>query len=311
MSLYIVWMFLATFIAIVAVGLYYLIYARNINKKICDGKSARKRMIEIPRVIIIAVIAVLVSYSVILSIENMQLRNVANSQIQEERIKGNWFQQTYGSIGVVNQYDYNLVLTLYCFDEKIDFLDDKENLQFDNDTVKIKDIKYEVQYEEKELIVYSVYINVAIDEKGQHDVKELVYEKNGKAVSYPFGTISFVSVTGDVIGLYGECDTSITNGEWGISISGKNEDAFTINDCIFASQDKLTYTYEKDISFEPGNELLYFVKVDANTEDGDRLIMTPIFELSMAHKKYYYSPGVLMCDEKRLSYDEIKEYVSQ
>lgn len=141
----------------------------------------------------------------------------------------------------------------------------------------------------------------------------LTLKNDDKVVTYPLGNISFVSVTGDVGLLYGACDSLLKDNEWSFLISGKNEDAFIINDCIFASQDTFTYIYEKGVAYEPGSELEYSVKVRCNAEDGDLLIMNPIFELSMAQtqKKLYYTPGILISNYANLSYYEIREYVSK
>lgn len=59
---------LVTFIIGIAMFCYYLIYAHNINKKIQSGQVNHKKMIDIPKAMMIAIIILLLSYSVILSV---------------------------------------------------------------------------------------------------------------------------------------------------------------------------------------------------------------------------------------------------
>lgn len=61
-------MVLVTLIVVIAVFIYYLIYIQNINKKIQSGQVSNKKMVDIPKIIMIAIIVLLLLYSVILSV---------------------------------------------------------------------------------------------------------------------------------------------------------------------------------------------------------------------------------------------------
>lgn len=50
-----------------AVFVYYLIYASSINKKIQSGQAGNRKLVDIPKAILIAVIVLLLSYAIILS----------------------------------------------------------------------------------------------------------------------------------------------------------------------------------------------------------------------------------------------------
>jgi hypothetical protein len=67
MFIALVFMALVTLIVGIAVFCYYLIYANHINKKIQNGQVTNRKMIDIPKVIMIAVIVLLLSYTIIIS----------------------------------------------------------------------------------------------------------------------------------------------------------------------------------------------------------------------------------------------------
>lgn len=73
--------FLCTIIVLVAVVVYYIIYANRINKKIQSGDISIKKMIDIPKVIMISIIVLLLMYSIILSIDIEQCQRAHNSQL--------------------------------------------------------------------------------------------------------------------------------------------------------------------------------------------------------------------------------------
>ncbi|WP_167957980.1 hypothetical protein [Anaerosporobacter faecicola] len=60
---------MVTFIVAIAVFGYYLIYVNNINKKIQRGQVSNKKLIDMPKIIMIAIIVLLLFYSIILSVE--------------------------------------------------------------------------------------------------------------------------------------------------------------------------------------------------------------------------------------------------
>lgn len=70
---------LVTFIIGIAMFCYYLIYAHNINKKIQSGQVNHKKMIDIPKAMMIAIIILLLSYSVILSVGLKQSYDVTTT----------------------------------------------------------------------------------------------------------------------------------------------------------------------------------------------------------------------------------------
>ena len=52
-------------IVMIALAVYCVIYTKNINKKIQNGGSSRKKMMDIPKAVMISVIVILLLYSVI------------------------------------------------------------------------------------------------------------------------------------------------------------------------------------------------------------------------------------------------------
>lgn len=79
---------LITFIVIIAVFVYYLIYARSINRKICNGQIINRKMVDIPKVIMIAIIILLLLYSVALSVG---------------------LEQSYKNAAIVNRDDFSVI----------------------------------------------------------------------------------------------------------------------------------------------------------------------------------------------------------
>jgi len=58
---------LITSIVAIALLIYYFVYVKNINKAIQSGQKSRKKMVDIPKAIMITVIVLLLSYALILS----------------------------------------------------------------------------------------------------------------------------------------------------------------------------------------------------------------------------------------------------
>lgn len=79
---------LITVVVIIAVFVYYLIYARSINRKICNGQITNRKMVDIPKVIMIASIILLLLYSVALSVG---------------------LEQSYKNAAIVNRDDFSVI----------------------------------------------------------------------------------------------------------------------------------------------------------------------------------------------------------
>ena len=69
-------------LAVLAVGVYYVIYARNINKKIREGNLSGKKMLDIPHTMLTVLIVILVFYAVMISVDYKQYRNSVNNLTQ-------------------------------------------------------------------------------------------------------------------------------------------------------------------------------------------------------------------------------------
>lgn len=73
---------MATILVAVCVFIYYLIYARSVNRRIQSGQMTGRRMIDIPKILIIAVIVVLILYSVIITQGMKQSQRVMEENYQ-------------------------------------------------------------------------------------------------------------------------------------------------------------------------------------------------------------------------------------
>lgn len=82
MSILILWCIIIFALAILAVGVYYLIYSRNINKKICEGNSSQKKMLDVPHVLGIVLFIICVSYILIVSYDYKHYRINIENQMQ-------------------------------------------------------------------------------------------------------------------------------------------------------------------------------------------------------------------------------------
>lgn len=66
---------LITFIVVLVVFIYYLIYSKKINKKIQSGQVVDRKMMDIPKTIKIAMITLLLAYFTIVLVSVMQDKN--------------------------------------------------------------------------------------------------------------------------------------------------------------------------------------------------------------------------------------------
>lgn len=73
---------LFTVIVVVEVVVYYIIYANRINKKIQSGDANIRKMIDIPKVVMASIIALLLMYSIIVSIDIKHRQRTENSQLR-------------------------------------------------------------------------------------------------------------------------------------------------------------------------------------------------------------------------------------
>lgn len=225
-------------------------------------------------------------------------------------IEGCFFKKMYGSIGITDDDNYAMAMVLYNFNSDVSFLDDKENIAFDNSNVKIEDISYKVQNVDGDLTVYDVTVNIEMKMVGQHDVTSLVYNGEEKEV-FPIGEIHFFYQDNAIDFLQHGCNTNIINGEALFSFSAENTRGFTITNVIVADDERSKYTFEKDVHFTPGEELIYIINVNSSVSDHDLLVLQPIFEIQYdgSKEKQYFSPYMLEFKGNNMTYDEIKEYV--
>ena len=82
MRLLVLWCVIIFVLAILAVGVYYVIYSRNINDKICEGNSSRKKMLDVPHALGIVLCITFVSYTFLISYDYKQYRNNIEHQVK-------------------------------------------------------------------------------------------------------------------------------------------------------------------------------------------------------------------------------------
>lgn len=225
-------------------------------------------------------------------------------------IEGCFIRKMYGSIGIANEDNYAMTMVLFCFNSDVSFLDDKENIVFDNPNVEIADLSYEVQNVDGDLTVYDVLVTIKMEQVGQHDVTSLVYNGEEKDV-FPIGEIHFFYQDNASDFLLHGCNTKIDNGEAVFQFSAENTRGFTITDVIVADDTWSKYTFEKNVYFTPGQELTYLINVDSSVSAHDLLVMQPIFEIQYdgSAEKQYFSPYMIVFSGNDMTYDDIKEYV--
>ncbi|MBR5713006.1 MAG: hypothetical protein IKX54_05360 [Lachnospiraceae bacterium] len=93
-----------------------------------------------------------------------------------DRLETVCIQKMYGSIGIARDGQYSFRLTLFAFNEDVDFLNDAAGISFDNPDVKITSVSFSEQAKEKDLTSYSVSLSIKIDKEGKFDVKQLRYK---------------------------------------------------------------------------------------------------------------------------------------
>lgn len=228
-----------------------------------------------------------------------------------DKIRGSYFRKMYGSLGMVNEEDYSIRIDLFSFNNSAEFLDDVAKLSFDNQKVSIKGVSYEEQSREKDLVVYAVNFSVSIKENGRYDITTLNYQDGDKTISYPLGKLSFICEYGNSIYLHHGCNTTILDGKAAFTFSSKNQEAFTITDIKLAEEKNVNYTYKKDVSYVPGEELLYELNIDYSVEDGALFVVQPIFIIKVKGEKrvQYFTPNILEYSGDELTYPQIKEYI--
>ena len=74
--------FLVTIVIVLSVVIYYIFYSIRINRKIQNGDTASKRMIDIPKVVMTSIIVLLLLYSIILSASNKRIQSIHEEQLQ-------------------------------------------------------------------------------------------------------------------------------------------------------------------------------------------------------------------------------------
>lgn len=268
-------------------------------------KKVEKTIIKI----VVISLCVLLSVSIIIGIIGFFAK--------QDKTKGTFFRKMYGSVGIANNEEYTMKMILFSFGEKVDFLNDWKNISFDNDAVNITNLSYEVQDKENDLTIYAVFVSIKMRQQGRYVVKSLNYDvKNDEGDSncdnktFPLGEIYFIYEGGDDDFLLHGCNTNIVNGEAVFTFSADNPKPFRITD-IIVEGDNIKYKYNKNVQFEPGNDLIYKIIVDSNISQYDLNVLQPIFviEYEGDKEKKYFSPYMIVFSGVDMTYDEIKEYV--
>lgn len=160
--------------------------------------------------------------------------------------------------------------------------------------------------------MYSVLVTIKMQEVGQHEVTSLVYIGNGEEETvYPIGNIHFIYNDDASDFLLHGCNTNIDDGKAVFQFSAENDRAFTITDVLIADDKLSKYSFEKNVPFTPGNDLVYTINVDSSVSEYDLLVLQPIFEIQFndSSEKQYFSPYMIVFRGSDMTYDEIKEYV--
>ena len=241
------------------------------------------------------------------------LIGVAFFVAKQDNTKGLYFRKMYGSIGIVNNVEYTMQMVLYSFEEKVDFLNDLDNISFDNKAVSITNISYKVQSTENDLTIYSVLVSLKLQKQGRHIVNYLNYNgqtENLEDESFCLGELCFIYEGTENEFIQHGCNTNIDNGEAVFTFSADNTKAFTIIDTIVDGRN-IKYEYNKNVHFTPGTDLTYIINVDSSVSKYDLLLLQPIFviEYEDAEEYNYFSPYMIVYSGVDMTYDEIKEYV--
>lgn len=227
-----------------------------------------------------------------------------------EKIEGCYFRKMYGSIGIVEGDEYIINMNMFCFNSDIDFLNDIRNLCFDNSEVSIKSLDITEHYRENDLIIYNLSFRISVKNDGQSNVTALSYTNGNNITTYELGNIAFIKKNNNSIYFKHGCDLNFIDNNSTINFDESNEEAFTISDIIIADSDMYNCLYDKNISFEPGNELIYNLGINTKVSN-DIILIQPIFIIKFDGDidEYYFTSNIPVCYENEMTYLDIMEYV--
>lgn len=258
--------------------------------------------------IVIFVLAIVVT---VVSVAFLGMRLHAKNE--NDQMKGIYFRNMYGSVGIAGKNAYSINLEMYSFGNcNLDFLKDPERLVFDNDNVEIDGVSYNVQKKEKDLVEYTVRLDISFANGGRQDVSALHYlAEDGHQENYQIGRISFLNKGHESLYLKHGCDTTINKDQAMYTFLKDNKTPFVIKNLILADGKGIKYSYKKNVSFTPGKELDYVLHVEYSGSDQDLFVVQPIFEIQFkgSDQVQYFSTEIPASCGKDLTYTEIKEYV--
>ncbi len=229
----------------------------------------------------------------------------------KEIIKGCFFRKMYGSVGIVEGNEYLINMNMFCFDSNIDFLKKTDFLSFDNPDVFIKSLDITEQDKNGELIIYNLVFRLSVNKDGQSNITALNYNDGTNISVYKIGDIALIKNNVNSIYLQYGIDSLFINNNTNIIFSKENEEPFTVSDLIYAKNDMYICSYDKDMSFTPGKDLIYNINVDTSYDDRDIFLFQPIFVIKHENesKNYYFTPNMPICNAKELTFLDIREYV--
>lgn len=226
-------------------------------------------------------------------------------------IKGCFFRKMYGSIGIVEGDEYIINMNMFCFDSDIDFLKDVNSLCFDDPDISIKSIDITEQDKKGDLTIYNLSMRLSVNKDGQSNITVLSYTDGVNYSEYEIGDLAFIKHDENSLYLTHGCDSGFIDDQAIINFGKDNDTPFTVKDIIFAESDMYTCSYDKELSYAPGNELICDLKVETSYDDRDLFLFQPIFviELENDSKNYYFTPNMPICNAKDMTFLDIREYV--
>lgn len=226
-------------------------------------------------------------------------------------IKGCFFRKMYGSIGIVEGDEYIINMNMFCFDSDIDFMKNVNDLCFDNPDVSIKSIDITEQDQNGDLIIYDLSMRLSVNKDGQSNITTLMYSDGSNNATYEIGNIAFIKYNENGIYFAHGCDSNFIENQAIINFSKNNETVFTVTDLIYAESDMYTCSYDKEMSFTPGHELLCNLNVETSYDDRDIFLFQPIFVIKFENdsKDYYFVPNIPVRNARNMTFYDIREYV--
>lgn len=224
----------------------------------------------------------------------------------KDRTKGCFFRQVYGSVGLLDGGNISINYELFNFsNSSMNFLDDMDNLSFDNDSIKIDSISYSKKNSESNLDVYDVEILISIVKSQKVSIKKLIYNQ---IEEYPLGDLTLCIENYERISINHSVDTNFYDNRALIRLSNNKDYSFTVQKIIYDDKyiDKINYnllTIDINKTGEISIELI-------NTTSGfDLFYFLPIFEIELNDETKYFTPLSYTTNYEGMTYLEIREYV--